>query len=183
VIKLPYLLLTLLLASCTNFWIQEGEAVPASVYAANYRATDALIATGRSQLDADKPIIIATIVDIDDLERSSTLGRFLSESVSARFTQNRYKMIEMKFQNAIYMKKGEGELMLTRQIREIASSHQAQAVVVGTYSRANSAVFINLKVVKPESNVVVAAQDYSLPMSTDICVMLTRNLKDCQERW
>jgi TolB-like protein len=178
--KLASLLLPLLVASCAAY---EGEVVPAAVFAANYRATDALVATGRSQLDFDKPIIIATIVDIDDLERSSTLGRFLSESVSARLTQNGYRMVEMKFQNSVYMKNGEGELMLTRHIREIANSHQAQAVVVGTYSRASTAVFINLKVVKPESNVIVAAQDYSLPMSKDICVMLARDVKGCAERW
>lgn len=123
------------------------------------------------------------MVDIDDLERSSTLGRFVSESVSARFTQNRYKMVEMKFQNAVYMKSGEGELMLTRQIRDIASYHQAQAVVVGTYSRASSTVFVNLKVVRPESNIVIAAHDYSLRMSKDVCIMINRDSRNCHERW
>lgn len=172
-----------LLAGCASFENHEGTVVAMSLFAANYRATDALIATGRPHLDIGKPIIIATLVDIDDLERSSTLGRFLSESVSARFTQNHYRMVEMKFQNAVYMKSHEGELMLTRHIRDIAHSHQAQAVVVGTYSRASSAVFINLKIVKPDSNLILAAQDFSLPMTRDICVMLSRDPRSCVDRW
>lgn len=149
---------------------------------ANYRASDSLIAIAGPQLDAERPIIVATVVDIDDLEHSSTLGRFVSESVSARFTQGRFRMVEMKFQNAVYMKNGEGELMLTRQIREIAGAHQAQAVIVGTYSKANSVVFVNLKVVRPENNIVIAAQDYSLPMTRDVCVMITRDERACPER-
>lgn len=177
--KLAVLLVTTTLIGCGYLSTNDDEMLPMTFFGANYRASDLLIATARSQLDVDKPIIIATIVDLDDLESSSTLGRYLSESISARFTQNRYKMVEMKFQNSVYMKSGEGELMLTRQIREIASSHQAQAVVVGTYSRASSTVYINLKVVKPESNIVLAAQDYSLPMTRDICVMLNRDLRRC----
>lgn len=170
-----------LLAGCATFQ-PEGEVVPAMLYAANYRAADLLAASAEPLLDRSRPIIVATVVDIDDLERSSTLGRFLSESVSTRLTQNRFQMVEMKLQNAVYMKSGEGELVLTRQIREIASSHQAQAIVVGTYSRGDSAVFVNLKIVRPESNVVIAAQDYSLPMSRDICVMIQRDRERCLER-
>jgi hypothetical protein len=56
-------------------------------------------------------------------------------------------------------------------------------VVVGTYSRASSTVFINLKVVKPESNIVIAAQDYSLRMNRDICTMILRDDRACSERW
>jgi TolB-like protein len=151
--------------------------------AASYRATDALIETGKAQLDPGKPIIVATIVDIDDLERSSTLGRHLSESVSARFTQHHYQMVEMKLQSSVYMKRSEGEMMLTRQVREIATAHKAQAVIVGTYSRANMSVLVNLKVVRPESNLVIAATDYPLAMSRDVCALLGRDPNNCPERY
>ena len=173
-------LFPVLLAGCAYSEV-AGEG--GHLIAASYRATDALIAIGKPHLDPDKPIIVATIVDIDDLERSSTLGRHVSESVSARFTQQQYQMVEMKFQNSVYMKRDEGELMLTRQVREIASAHRAQAVVVGTYSRANSSVLVNLKVVRPESNIVIAAYDYTLPMSRDVCVLLFRDSRHCADRW
>lgn len=180
--SLRLLLLTFSLAGCATPGGYDAGAASGYLIAANYNAADALIAIGKSQIDPHKPIIIATIVDIDDLEKSSTLGRFISESVSARFTQNGYRMVEMKIQNAVYMKRDEGELMLTRQIREIASSHQAQAVVVGTYSRARSAVLVNLKVVKPENNIVIAAYDYPLPMGKDVCIMIYRDPANCVEK-
>jgi TolB-like protein len=168
--------MALALAGCSFGGTQGGELI-----AANYSAADRLMDVARGQLDPARPIIVATIVDIDELERSSTLGRHISESVSSRFTQHRYRMIEMKFQNAVYMKKGEGELMLTRELREIASSHQAQAVIVGTYSRARNTVLVNVKLVQPETNVVLGAVDYALGVSRDICAMAWRDARDCRE--
>ncbi len=153
----------------------------AGLIAANYLASDRLIESARAQLDPARPIIVATVVDIDELERSSTLGRHISESVSSRFTQHRYRMIEMKFQNSVYMKRGEGELMLTRELREIASTHQAQAVIVGTYSRARNAVLVNVKIVQPESNVVLGAVDYPIQVDRDICTMVHRDSRECRE--
>lgn len=173
-------LVALVLAGCAHGPRTDD---PGYLIAASYRATDALIDIGKPHLDPARPIIVATIVDIDDLERSSTLGRHLSESVSARFTQQQYQMVEMKFQNSVYMKRDEGELMLTRQVREIASAHKAQAVVVGTYSRANMSVLVNLKVVRPESNVVIAAHDYPLEMTRDVCALLGRDPRNCPERY
>ena len=173
-------LLCVLLSACAY---NEVPGEGGYLITASYRATDALIAVGKPHLDPGKPIIVATIVDIDDLERSSTLGRHVSEAVSARFTQHQYQMIEMKFQNSVYMKRDEGELMLTRQVRDIANAHRAQAVIVGTYSRASTTVLVNLKVVLPESNIVIAAHDYPLPMTRDVCTLLTRDARSCVEGW
>ena len=173
--------LSLSLCGCANFnqarngdWHGPLEAQqPANfLIVENYNASDALIAKAKAALDPDKPIIMATIVNIDDLERSSTLGRFVTENISARFTQANFKMIELKFQNAVYMKRNEGELMLTRQIRDLAQTHNAQAVIVGTYSKASSSVFINLKIVRPESNIVIAAHDYALGIDRNVSNML-----------
>ncbi|MBC7206041.1 MAG: hypothetical protein H5U27_05960, partial [Methyloversatilis sp.] len=52
---------------------------------------------------------------------------------------------------------------LTREIKDLARSHQARAVIVGTYGAAEDMVFINLKVIDPATNVALAAHDYVLP--------------------
>ena len=130
----------------------------------NYAAADSLLAQVRGQLAPAQALIAATVVNIDALEQSSTLGRLISEQVSARFTLAGYRMIEMKFRNNVYMARDQGELMLTREIRELAPPHDAQAVVVGTYAQSSEMVFVNLKVIQPESNVVLAVHDYALPL-------------------
>ncbi|GGX89390.1 hypothetical protein GJV26_25525 [Massilia dura] len=129
---------------------------------ANYKAADALLAQLSGKLAADKPLIMATVVNIDALDQTSTLGRLVSEQVSTRMAQGGLKMLEMKLRNSVYLKRNQGELMLTREIGEVAQNHNAQAVVVGSYAETSDMVFINIKVVQPQSNFVLAGHDYVL---------------------
>jgi TolB-like protein len=129
---------------------------------ANYKAADALLSQLGGKLAADKPLIMATVVNIDALDQTSTLGRLVSEQISTRMAQGGLKMLEMKLRNAVYLKRNQGELMLTREIGEVAQSHNAQAVVVGSYAETSDMVFINVKVVQPQSNFVLAGHDYVL---------------------
>ena len=114
------------------------------------------------------PFIVATLVNIDQLEQSSTLGRLISEQVASRMTQLGYGVLELKVRNGIYMKRNEGELLLTREIKEVATTHNAQAVVVGTYAESSSLIYVNLKIVNPATSVVIAAYDYALPLDKQI---------------
>ncbi|MDP2809524.1 MAG: FlgO family outer membrane protein [Rhodocyclaceae bacterium] len=50
------------------------------------------------------------------------------------------------------------------EIKDLAQAHDAQAVIVGTYGQSDDFVFINLKIVQPASNIVLAVQDYVLPL-------------------
>lgn len=141
--------------------------------ATNYGVADALIAQFAGS-PAGGPLIVATVVNIDALEQSSTLGRLISEQVSARLSQRGFTMIEMKFRSSIYMKRGEGELVLTREISEVARNNKAQAVVLGSYGIGGSSVYVNMKIVQPGNNTVLAAYDYVLPYNGEIRSMLTR---------
>jgi TolB-like protein len=129
---------------------------------ANYKAADTLLTQLSGKLAADKPLIMATVVNIDALDQTSTLGRLVSEQISTRMAQGGLKMLEMKLRNSVYLKRNQGELMLTREIGEVAQSHNAQAVVVGSYAETSDMVFINIKVVQPQSNFVLAGHDYVL---------------------
>jgi TolB-like protein len=136
--------------------------------AANYRAADALISQVKRKLTLEQPILVTTIVNIDDLEKSSTFGRVASENIASRFSQAGYSVIEMKFSNNIYMKRNEGELVLTREITDVARNQNAQAVVLGTYGTSGVSVFVTVKLVKPDGNIVSAAYDYVLPVDSEI---------------
>lgn len=138
----------------------------------NYKAADALLAQLTPILIKSQPLIIATIVNIDQLDRSTTLGRLISEHVSARFTKAGYRMIELKYRNSVYVKREQGELMLTREIKDLAHSHDAQAVIVGTYGTGGDYAFINLKVIQPATNIVLAAEDYAIPLTAPIRALL-----------
>ena len=140
----------------------------------NYRAAEALLIQAQASLVQDVPLIVTTVVDINDLEKSSALGRTISEMISAQFTRSGYRTVEMKFRSTVYIRRTQGELSLTREIKELAQSYNAQAVLVGTYSMSRDFVYVNLKVIRPGDNIVLAAHYYTLPNDTNISGLLTR---------
>lgn len=146
----------------------KASSSGSSLITANYKAADALTSQLDGKLNPAQPLIVATLVNIDDLNNSSTFGRLTSEQVSARFTQSGFNMIEMKFRDFVYMKHDQGELLLTREIKDVAKTHNAQAVILGTYAITGESLYVNLKVIQPNTNIVLAVHDYSFPMSQSL---------------
>lgn len=89
-------------------------------------------------------------------------------------TQMGYSVLELKIRNGVYMKRNEGEFLLTREIKEVASTHNAQAVVVGTYAESATLVHVNLKIVNPATSVILAAYDYALPLDKQIASLIRK---------
>lgn len=150
---------------------------------ANYAAADSLMkgyggpvsASNSAESIAGAPFVIATLVNIDQLDQSSTLGRTISEQVSSRLTQTGHGVIDLKVRNSVYMRKSEGEFLLSREIKEAAINHRAQAVIVGTYALSATYAHITLKLVDPSSSRVLSAYDYSLPLDSEVKSMLRKN--------
>lgn len=170
-----------LLTACATETARAPEptyesAAKSEFVSTNYGVADALIARFASG-PQDGPLIVATVVNIDALGQSSTLGRLISEQVSARFSQRGFSMVEMKFGSNVYMRRGEGELVLTREITDVARVNNAQAVILGTYGVSGSSVYVNMKIVQPGSNHVLAAYDFVLPYNSEIRSMLGRAVR------
>ncbi len=159
--------LSLALGACAAgaYYFDAGES---NLIRGNYAATDVLVAGGKVS-SAGGPVLVATVVDIDQLDRSSTLGRLISEHVASRLAQKGYTVTELKMRDPVYMRTPEGELMLSREVREISAKHGAQAVAVGTYASdtrgANGVVFVSLKLVRTTDNTILGASDYALVMT------------------
>lgn len=173
-IKTGLLVAALGLGGCAHVNQSAQERTPEpDIISVNHAAADRLLAQLQSKLPKGSAVLIATLVNIDALESSSTLGRSVSEQVGTRFSSAGYQVIELKLrEGGVYLKRNEGELMLTREISVLAKSYNAGAVVVGTYAEAGGSVFVNLKVVDPNSNVVLGAVDYPLPMNQDVRALL-----------
>lgn len=114
------------------------------------------------------PILVATVVNINDLRRSAPLGRSLSEQYSSELVARGYNVKELKLRGNVFVQEGTGELLLSREIKDIARSHNAILVVVGTYSMASDFTYINLKLVRTEDGRIIRAVDYALPNDRDV---------------
>lgn len=140
----------------------------------NQKAASALITAAGASLDKSRPLIVATLANINALEESSPFGRIVAEQVSGQFTRSGYPMLEMKFRDKVFIKQNVGELLLTREIKEVAQNHSAQAVIVGTYAESEKLVFVNLKLIRPGDNIVLSTYDYAVPMDRTVKSLLGR---------
>lgn len=147
---------TLLLTGCAT--PPTGDAL----IQLNHQAADALLLG--VQLDPRQPVLIATLVDLDDLERSSRWGRLASEHLAARLANRGVRVKELKLRNQIFMAEASGVLLLSREVTNLSLEHDAQAVVVGTYTVAGDTVYVSLKLIRPEGNTVMSAHDYSFAL-------------------
>lgn len=169
--KKTWLTILLLLSGCAD--TPSSPPLPPPKYLtaadsdfikANYTAAESLVKTSLGTLDKSAPIIVATLVNIDSLEKSSTLGRTVSEQVATRLANMGYTVKEMKLRGTLFIKSSTGELLLSREVKDISALHKAQAVVVGTYSDAREYLYLNLKLVDANNN-IRSGYDYAIPAS------------------
>ena len=155
------------LTGCTKTYSHDSGGFHASrpatdITKASYMAADALISQIQPAFPPETSVIATTLVNINRLDLSAPLGRLITEQVSGRFAQKKYQMLEVKLRNDIYMKRNEGELVLTREVRDIARRHNARAIIAGTFTDRYDRVFVSIKVIDFETNVVLGAVDYFL---------------------
>ena len=147
-----------------------STASAANLMDANYRAVDALL--GQTNLEPQSPVLVGTVVQIDRVGESSRLGRLFTEQLSTRLTQRGVRVSELKLRENLLMHKEQGELLLSREAREVSQTHRAQAVLVGTYATSMATLYVSLKLVQPTDNIVLAAYDYVLPMDGNVRSLL-----------
>ncbi len=148
------------------------EAKASKFVAANRDAIDALVAGLDLTPFASTPMLVATVVNVNDLRKTAPLGRTLSEQYASHLVNKGLHVKELKLRGDIFVREETGELLLSRELKDIAKVHSAGLVVVGTYSAAASSTFVSLKLVKTDTGQIVKGHDYALPNNADVNKLL-----------
>lgn len=120
------------------------------------------------------PVLVATVVNVNDLNRAAPLGRTLSEQYANAMAMSGFDVKEIKLRGAVFVKQDAGELLLSREIKDIARQHNASMVVVGTYSAAANFTYVSLKLVRMEDSRIIRGYDYALPVDRDVKQLLVQ---------
>jgi TolB-like protein len=143
----------------------EAYYGPGNLVAVGYTLADRLAENASQSIDPSEPLIVASFVNVNNLEESSSFGRIMAEQIISRFVQRGQKVIELKLrQNSVFIREGQGEFMLSRDIREISKTYSASAVVVGTYADGGDRLYVSARIVRPTDNVIISAYDVGIPM-------------------
>ena len=83
------LLVSVLLSSCAQWQNRMSWSGASSnrLIEANHQAVEKLLGSDPLQTGLNKSLIITTVVDVDELEKSSTLGRMITEQIASRAAQ------------------------------------------------------------------------------------------------
>src|SRR5262245_41796228 len=143
---------------------ETGFAPPPDVDVAtvSYAAAERLVAQVGEPLDPTKPILVASLADINNLDQSSAFGRMIAEQVGSLLSQLGYSVAETKLRNTFAIN-ANGEFILSRDLRNISAAHAAQVALAGTYAPGATAVYVNLKLLRLVDGEVIGSFDYSLP--------------------
>ena len=121
---------------------------------------------------AASPVLVATVVNVNDLRRAAPLGRTLSEQYASHMVANGFNVKELKLRGDVFVREETGELLLSREIKDIAHQHNAGLVLVGTYSAAAQLTYVSLKLVRTDTGQIVRGYDYALPNDADVSRLL-----------
>lgn len=129
----------------------------------NERAADELVAAWRQAgFGSAETVLVATVVPLDNLKAASPLGRLVAEQVAGRLAQHGLGVKELRLREGVVIRADQGELLLSREVAELARQHQAHAALVGTYTRSREATRISLRLVRLDDARVIAASNYAV---------------------
>lgn len=168
--------LSALFSSCQSVHI---STVKRPVINETYQAVDHLISQGSVDCicseDGVTPgdrILVGTLVDINDVDSSSMLGRQLSEFVAARLAQSGHRVVQTTLRDGSVVIREDGQFLLSRDTANLSVDYNAKAVVVGTYGVTDQSIFVSLRIVCTIDNSLLGATDFILPLNDEVAFMI-----------
>jgi TolB-like protein len=144
-----------------------GTIAPGLIFS-SYGAADRLVQNSRVPLDPAKPILVTSLVSIDDFSQSSSLGRLIGEQVASRLVMSGYSVIDVTLRKTLLVQQGAGQFMLSRDVKDISRLNSAQAVAVGTYAIGEEDVFLNLRLIRAGDGRILSAYDFTIKNDRNI---------------
>ena len=131
----------------------------------SYTAGDMLERNLLYNLDRTLPILSTSFVNLDNLKETSAFGRLMGVQVASRFSQHGYRMIDIRLSSGkMLVQEKNGELVLSRDMKRINSSQDAQAIIVGTYTIVGNRAFLSTRLLSTLDNTILSSYNFSIRM-------------------
>ncbi|MDP3516669.1 MAG: FlgO family outer membrane protein [Pseudohongiella sp.] len=161
--------LLLLLSACAS------DRIPGPnnrMIASHHDAARYLVRMAGADLQPNSRMIAASFADVNNLTSSSTFGRMASQQLVSSFVIQGFSFVEMLMRNSVYIDSREGEFLLSREVADLSTEHNAPVVLVGTYAVADDNIFVTARLIRTADNVIVASYDYAVPYTRDMRTLL-----------
>ncbi|WP_158932819.1 FlgO family outer membrane protein [Acidisphaera sp. S103] len=145
----------------------SDPAIPADQQAdlstLTYRAVDLILAAAPQVTDST-PLVVTSLSNTKDLERSSALGNIVADMIRTRLAQTGHRTSEIRLRSAVSLKQGDGEFLLSRNRRALRSDPAAAAVMTGTYATSDEKAYVSLKLISTADAHIISGADFVVPL-------------------
>lgn len=118
-------------------------------------------------------IAITVPVNLGNLHQSSPLARQVAEEMTTLLVNAGYNVEDIRKGKDILMQEGVGEMLLTRDMSQLASRDVTSvAVLTGTYTVTANSVRFNLRLLHTPSNQVLASAAATVPVTNELFPLL-----------
>ena len=171
-------LLVAIISGCSGYPGYGGNTASAGIYATEESAVDIraeldkacgklLRSAGQARKRGDT-FLVVSFANLDDLSRSSRLGRLMGQDCGTQAVAQGYQVTEVLLSDTLLIDPEQGELMLSRDLQHLAGDHQASMVLLGTYTLGQSTVYANARIVRSRDALVMSAVSFELPLTREV---------------
>ncbi|MDP6539813.1 MAG: FlgO family outer membrane protein [Planctomycetota bacterium] len=136
-----------------------------------YEAVDDLLSQHQDRQDLER-MLVSTVVDVNDVKRTTMFGRVTTEFLSARLTRNNVDVIHPTVREDHLLIQETGQFLLSRDVANLALDYNARTALVSTYAPLERNVIVSMKLVSTVENSTLAATDFVLHRSPVVEEML-----------
>ncbi|MBA3014784.1 MAG: hypothetical protein KKD63_11860 [Proteobacteria bacterium] len=133
-----------------------------------------LIVNGQEDVVDGYVLTVNSFVNLNNLYKTSSLGRYLGEQMIGEFQAAGIEVIDVRKAKGLMVHEYLGEYGLSRDMNELSSELGSQAMVVGTYSYANGQILINARVLRNRDGMVLSHANLTFALDE----LTLRMLKD-----
>ncbi|MFQ5431190.1 MAG: FlgO family outer membrane protein [Nitrospinota bacterium] len=159
----------MLSASCVTGFVPKSSYQKSATdrFGTHYLAKE-IFNNLRTPAVINSPTIITSFVDLNELEKTSVFGRLMAEKLLDELSRKGFQVVEVRRAQDLFIKKSVGEMILTREINELASVTKARTVLAGTYVATSEGVIINARLIDIKSPEILSTVSYEVELTEEI---------------
>lgn len=138
----------------------------------SYGAADMLAQQSRARLTPQTPLRIAMLTDVTTPYEVTAFGQQVANQLGSRFVQLGYNVQSVPLPPALMPELTGGQTApppnSPQPVQMGLVPSKGEAMVTGTYMRNRDSIQVSLKILQGSGQNVIAAYDYTLPMTRDL---------------
>lgn len=145
----------------------QYEIKDANLVEVSYEAVNELKDRLTRTVPKNSLIIVSTLLNVDNLNKTSAFGRIVSDQIASAFHQSGYEIIGMEMPIDLFVMKEDGTLQMSDETKAMLKHYNASVLVGGVYAPGKRNTYVSLRMVNLNTRNVISSTDFSVPMGPD----------------